>query len=70
MARACGCVGWLTRGQSLRLYDVASNVQKAKFEHRAAVMDCAFSDGGHAFSGGLDMWVRGCVRGRAACGAG
>ena len=27
--------------------------------HRAAVMDCAFSDGEHVFSEGLDMCVWG-----------
>ena len=53
--------GILTRWkQSLRLYDVQqdSQKQKAKFDHKAAVLDCAFSDGSHAFSGGLDTWVR------------
>ncbi|KIJ29057.1 hypothetical protein M422DRAFT_37087 [Sphaerobolus stellatus SS14] len=45
---------------SLRLYDVQQDAQgqKAKFDHKAAVLDCAFSDGRHAFSGGLDTWVR------------
>jgi len=43
---------------SLRLYDIASNTQKAKYDHKAAVLDCAFSDASHAFSGGLDTWVR------------
>jgi len=43
---------------SLQLYDIASNSLKSKYDHKAAVLDCAFSDGGHAFSGGLDTWVR------------
>ncbi|KAF8517022.1 WD40 repeat-like protein, partial [Hysterangium stoloniferum] len=43
---------------SLRLYDIASNSQKVKLDHKAAVLDCAFSDSRHALSGGLDTWVR------------
>ena len=32
---------------------------KAKFDHRAAVLSCAFSpDAAHAFSGGLDTVVK------------
>ncbi|KAH7908032.1 WD40-repeat-containing domain protein [Hygrophoropsis aurantiaca] len=43
---------------TVRLYDVAANEQKAKFDHRAAVLTCCFSDASHAYSGGLDTGVR------------
>ncbi|KAI0765911.1 WD40 repeat-like protein [Trametes elegans] len=43
---------------SLRFYDVAANEQKSKFDHRAAVLACCFSDTTHAYSGGLDTSVR------------
>ncbi|EGO04069.1 hypothetical protein SERLA73DRAFT_130698 [Serpula lacrymans var. lacrymans S7.3] len=43
---------------TVRLYDVASNEQKAKFDHRAAVLACCFSDAAHAYSGGLDTCIR------------
>jgi len=43
---------------TVRFYDIAANEQKCKFDHRAAVLDCCFSDGGHAYSGGLDPSVR------------
>lgn len=45
--------------QSLRLYDVVANQQRAKFEHKAAVLGACFSPSGDAvFSGGLDTWLR------------
>lgn len=44
--------------QSVRLYDVTANQQRLKFEHKAAVLDCCFSDGAHGFSGGLDKRVK------------
>lgn len=44
--------------QTVRFYDIAANEQKAKFDHRAAVLACCFSDDTHAFSGGLDTSVR------------
>jgi cell cycle arrest protein BUB3 len=31
---------------------------KAKFDHRAAVLACCFSDATHGYSGGLDTSVR------------
>uniref|UniRef100_A0A6A7G7W0 Mitotic checkpoint protein BUB3 n=2 Tax=Hirondellea gigas TaxID=1518452 RepID=A0A6A7G7W0_9CRUS len=41
--------------KTVRLYDVSSDVEKVKYEHKAAVLDCAFSeDCSTAFSGGLD----------------
>ncbi|KAI0314215.1 WD40 repeat-like protein [Amylostereum chailletii] len=43
---------------TVRLYDTATNEQKCKFDHRAAVLDIAFSDSTHAYSGGLDASVR------------
>ncbi|KIJ59972.1 hypothetical protein HYDPIDRAFT_32701 [Hydnomerulius pinastri MD-312] len=43
---------------TVRFYDVTANEQKAKFDHRAAVLACTFSDASHAFSGGLDTGVR------------
>ncbi|KZV76557.1 WD40 repeat-like protein [Peniophora sp. CONT] len=39
---------------TVRLYDVAANEQRAKFDLRAAQLSNAFSDDKHAFSGGLD----------------
>ncbi|KAG9221543.1 hypothetical protein CCMSSC00406_0009366 [Pleurotus cornucopiae] len=42
---------------TVRFYDVAANEQKCKFEHRAAVLACSFSDDSHAYSGGLDTYV-------------
>ncbi|KAG8926433.1 hypothetical protein FRC01_008869 [Tulasnella sp. 417] len=43
----------------LRLYDVASNSLKSHFSHKAAVLGCCWgNDNKHAFSGGLDSWVR------------
>ncbi|KAG6369508.1 WD40 repeat-like protein [Boletus reticuloceps] len=47
--------------QTVRFYDITANEQKAKFDHRAAVLACTFGDGTHAYSGGLDMGVRECV---------
>ncbi|EKM57701.1 uncharacterized protein PHACADRAFT_170913 [Phanerochaete carnosa HHB-10118-sp] len=43
---------------TVRLYDVETNEQKTKFDHRAAILACAFADGERAFSGGLDTSVR------------
>jgi len=44
--------------KSVRLYDVVQNQLRVKFEHSASVLDASFSDGAHAFSGGLDSRVR------------
>ena len=38
-----------------------ANEQKAKFDHRAAVLATCFGDNEHAYSGGLDTSVRECV---------
>ncbi|KZP03377.1 WD40 repeat-like protein [Athelia psychrophila] len=43
---------------TVRLYDIAANEQKSKFDHRAAVLATCFSDATHAYSGGLDNAVR------------
>jgi hypothetical protein len=44
--------------QTVRYYDTAANEQKAKFDHRAAVLSTSFSDDTHAFSGGLEASLR------------
>ncbi|KAI9431487.1 WD40 repeat-like protein [Lactarius indigo] len=43
---------------TVRLYDIAANEEKTKFDHRAAVLSSAFSDASHAYSGGLDSSLR------------
>jgi cell cycle arrest protein BUB3 len=45
----------------VRFYDVKANEQKSKYDHRAAVLACCFSDSNHAFSGGLDTALRSYV---------
>ncbi|PFH49079.1 hypothetical protein AMATHDRAFT_63883 [Amanita thiersii Skay4041] len=47
----------------VRLYEVGAkggreSESKAKFDHRAAVLTCCFSDGTHGYSGGLDTSIR------------
>lgn len=37
---------------------MTANEQKAKFDHRAAVLACCFGNAEHAYSGGLDAAVR------------
>ena len=44
--------------QTVRLYDIADNEEKTKFDHRAAVLSTTFSDASHAYSGGLDAPLR------------
>ncbi len=44
--------------QTVRLYDVVTNEQKVKFDHRAAVLACCFGENEHVYSGGLDTSVR------------
>ncbi|QRW05258.1 mitotic checkpoint protein BUB3,1 [Ceratobasidium sp. AG-Ba] len=41
-----------------RLYDIAQNDCRSTLQHKAAVLDCCFSGGNQAFTGGLDTWVR------------
>ncbi|TFK39202.1 WD40-repeat-containing domain protein [Crucibulum laeve] len=48
---------------TVRFYEVGEkgvkeSEAKAKFDHRAAVLSCCFSDAAHAYSGGLDTSVR------------
>lgn len=43
---------------TVRLYDIAANEEKTKFDHRAAVLSTTFSDTSHAYSGGLDSSLR------------
>jgi len=44
---------------TVRFYDVNTREQKSKFDQRAAVLTCCFEDASHAFSGGLDTYVKG-----------
>ena len=49
--------------QTVRFYQVGEkgikeSEAKAKFDHRAPVLACCFSDGTHGYSGGLDTSVR------------
>lgn len=45
--------------QSVRLYDVAPGGGHKTFEHKAAVLDCAFGhDSKTVYSGGLDRCVK------------
>lgn len=39
------------------MYDVVGNTMRYKYTHKAAVLDCCFSDSMHIFSGGLDKEV-------------
>jgi len=39
------------------MYDVVGNTVRYKYTHKAAVLDCCFSDLTHVFSGGLDKGV-------------
>ncbi|XP_026470651.1 mitotic checkpoint protein BUB3 [Ctenocephalides felis] len=39
---------------SVRLYDVAANSMRHKYNHKLPVLDVCFSDAVHSFSGGLD----------------
>jgi cell cycle arrest protein BUB3 len=34
------------------------NTMRAKYNHKAAVLDCTFSDDAHAISGGIDRAVK------------
>merc|ERR1740115_649125 len=39
---------------TVQLHDAQTNQLRAKYGHKAAVLDCCFSDDTRAFSGGLD----------------
>uniref|UniRef100_A0AAY5KQK6 Mitotic checkpoint protein BUB3 n=2 Tax=Esox lucius TaxID=8010 RepID=A0AAY5KQK6_ESOLU len=43
---------------TVRLYDVAGNSMRMKYSHLAPVLDCAFYDPTHAWSGGLDTQLK------------
>nr|BAE01964.1 unnamed protein product [Macaca fascicularis] len=43
---------------SVRLYDVPANSMRLKYQHTGAVLDCAFYDPTHAWSGGLDHQLK------------
>lgn len=43
---------------TVRLYDVAGNSMRIKYSHLAPVLDCAFYDPTHAWSGGLDTQLK------------
>lgn len=44
--------------KTVRLYDVMRNTVRAKYNHKAAVLDCCFSDDNHAISGAIDRAVK------------
>uniref|UniRef100_A0AAR2IL38 BUB3 mitotic checkpoint protein n=1 Tax=Pygocentrus nattereri TaxID=42514 RepID=A0AAR2IL38_PYGNA len=43
---------------TVRLYDVGGNSMRMKYQHLAPVLDCAFYDPTHAWSGGLDNQLK------------
>ncbi|NWT87803.1 BUB3 protein, partial [Lanius ludovicianus] len=43
---------------TVRLYDVPANTMRLKYQHSGAVLDCAFYDPTHAWSGGLDQQLK------------
>uniref|UniRef100_G1NGF8 Mitotic checkpoint protein BUB3 n=8 Tax=Galloanserae TaxID=1549675 RepID=G1NGF8_MELGA len=43
---------------TVRLYDVPANSMRLKYQHSGAVLDCAFYDPTHAWSGGLDQQLK------------
>ncbi|XP_051771364.1 mitotic checkpoint protein BUB3 isoform X2 [Ctenopharyngodon idella] len=43
---------------TVRLYDVSANSMRMKYQHLAPVLDCAFYDPTHAWSGGLDNQLK------------
>jgi cell cycle arrest protein BUB3 len=43
---------------SVRVYDVANNIVRTQYRHKAAALDCTFPDKTRAFSGGLDRAVK------------
>jgi cell cycle arrest protein BUB3 len=48
--------------QTTRVYDVAANAPRAKFDHRAAILaGCWGASGTHAYVGGLETRVCECV---------
>uniref|UniRef100_A0A671ND26 BUB3 mitotic checkpoint protein n=1 Tax=Sinocyclocheilus anshuiensis TaxID=1608454 RepID=A0A671ND26_9TELE len=43
---------------TVRLFDVSANSMRMKYQHLAPVLDCAFYDPAHAWSGGLDNQLK------------
>ncbi|XP_015786893.1 mitotic checkpoint protein BUB3 [Tetranychus urticae] len=43
---------------TVRLYDISVNKLKTQYKHNSPVLDCAFQDSNHAWSGGLDQQVK------------
>ncbi|XP_043911486.1 mitotic checkpoint protein BUB3-like [Protopterus annectens] len=43
---------------TVRLYDVHANTMRLKYQHSGAVLDCAFHDPTHSWSGGLDLQLK------------
>ncbi|CAG13325.1 unnamed protein product [Tetraodon nigroviridis] len=43
---------------TVRLYDVVTNTIRMKYQHTAPVLDCAFYDPAHSWSGGLDAQLK------------
>ncbi|CAG8482890.1 12569_t:CDS:2, partial [Acaulospora morrowiae] len=44
--------------KTVKLYDVEENLLRGSYNHKAAVLDCCFSDGAHVYSAGLDHCVK------------
>jgi cell cycle arrest protein BUB3 len=51
-------ISFIAMKQTVRLYDVMRNTMRAKYNHKAAVLDCCFSDDTHSISGGIDRAVK------------
>ncbi|RXM91234.1 Mitotic checkpoint protein BUB3 [Acipenser ruthenus] len=43
---------------TVRLFDVGGNAMRMKYQHSAPVLDCAFYDPTHVWSGGLDLQLK------------
>jgi cell cycle arrest protein BUB3 len=43
---------------TVRLYDVTRNQMKLQYNHKAAVLDCSFTDTFHSVSGGMDLQLK------------
>uniref|UniRef100_A0A3P8WJ37 Mitotic checkpoint protein BUB3 n=1 Tax=Cynoglossus semilaevis TaxID=244447 RepID=A0A3P8WJ37_CYNSE len=43
---------------TVRLFDVGGNTMRMKYQHTAPVLDCAFYDPAHSWSGGLDAQLK------------
>uniref|UniRef100_A0A3Q2DHR8 BUB3 mitotic checkpoint protein n=1 Tax=Cyprinodon variegatus TaxID=28743 RepID=A0A3Q2DHR8_CYPVA len=43
---------------TVRLYDVGGNTMRMKYQHTAPVLDCAFYDSTHSWSGDLEAQLK------------